>query len=546
MSTNPPMRCGDAAPYLPTFADGELAEPMRSQVAEHVAGCANCAREVRRYRAIDQLVATLPKSSPSPVVLDRVLAATRRDAAEPAVRESLHGRRRPRARPLATRALPDFLTREVQGTNIRPLSRLARRPTGAARVLPVLAAVLLITLAILAFNRLPAAGIFPNANQSTTPRTAANVLAQTSQEVAAKATHLPFTPLLPRYLPAGAQLQNVYIDTSGVGAPFLQVSWILPYPLTVLHLRESSLMLLQRGDYLPDGPSRPDRTWSLGQYQWTSGASRIATGNAQHWAVGEDRSGALSITLDVGAQPDAAASDVSSAQDKATNVLRLTSLSIDAPYQPLTVQPPDTTQNVLHFVAREQTAQGLMTWEVYSDPTQHVQRVTAARNGATVYTDVVTASAALRLDPAARTYQSLPSAAVAGEPLALRDDAATFLLSVNSYLANGELWNMGLGKQGGARVYQLVLVGAPYPTEVYVDAGSRRVVGAEVNYSADFAPGTPSASSHLTPLSACPSYTLIQYLSPSDASIPADVFATQPPSKYAQSANMPATLGCSG
>ena len=34
MSTETTMRCEDVAPYLSAFADGELLEPLRSEVAE--------------------------------------------------------------------------------------------------------------------------------------------------------------------------------------------------------------------------------------------------------------------------------------------------------------------------------------------------------------------------------------------------------------------------------------------------------------------------------------------------------------------------------
>ncbi len=42
MSDPQTFDCDSVAPYLSPFADGELAEPLRSDVASHVNGCGEC------------------------------------------------------------------------------------------------------------------------------------------------------------------------------------------------------------------------------------------------------------------------------------------------------------------------------------------------------------------------------------------------------------------------------------------------------------------------------------------------------------------------
>src|SRR5690349_23100121 len=150
-----PVRCRDASRYLSPYADGELAEPLRERVAEHVAGCVSCRRELHRLQSASRLVATLPRSAPSPEVLDRVLAATGHGAGEPVVRESLRKRRKPALAARSMRILPRLAqaARTSRGTHT-PHSSHSRLPipvraahTRPATLLPVLAASLVIALA---------------------------------------------------------------------------------------------------------------------------------------------------------------------------------------------------------------------------------------------------------------------------------------------------------------------------------------------------------------------------------------------------------------
>src|SRR5579859_4758697 len=164
-----PMRCREVSRYLSPYADGELAEPLHERVAEHVAGCVSCRRELNRLQSASRLVAALPRSAPSPEVLDRVLAATARSAGEPVVRESLSKRRTPALVARGMRILPRLAhaariphiphvahpSRAPYDSNGRmpiPVRAAHARPAG---LLPLLAASLVIALATFAFLRHP-------------------------------------------------------------------------------------------------------------------------------------------------------------------------------------------------------------------------------------------------------------------------------------------------------------------------------------------------------------------------------------------------------
>ena len=83
------MSCAEVRPYLSAYVDGELAEPLRSQVARHLVGCAECAARAEGYRATDALLASLPATTPAPEVFHAVMAAAREQNAEPVERETL-------------------------------------------------------------------------------------------------------------------------------------------------------------------------------------------------------------------------------------------------------------------------------------------------------------------------------------------------------------------------------------------------------------------------------------------------------------------------
>jgi anti-sigma factor RsiW len=538
-----PMRCGDVAPYLSAFSDGELEEPLRARIAEHVTSCAQCAAKVHRYATIDAAFGALPRSTPAPEVLDHVLASIRPAPPSPVTRESLL--RRPKL--LAPRRLPSLLRAPGAASPpaARPLTR--RRPASAmSRVIPTLAAALLIVFSIAAFSRGPLLNGSRGGRTVATPQPVTSVLAETQRQVSAQQAALGFTPVVPTYLPPGAALQHVTVgaEPTDAAAHFLDMSWALGFPLAALHIRESGLPLDKRGDFAPGGYADATLTWSLGRYQWLPGLIR---GAPAHCAVGEGRSD-ISIAVDVTAQEPGSTCDTTNFA--AVNVLRLASLSLDAPYLPLTVRTPASTGNVLHYRAYKTVPSGY-SWDVYINPARQRTRITALDpHGTPLYTDLIAGDGSLtRLDPRAKVYQVFDSRAHAasGEPVQLSAGVVTFFATANTLLGSGELWNTGLTAVSSAligvtRAYKLLLVGAPYPTTVYVDPTTKAIVGATVEYQSSLHPGGGDASSKLTPSGVCPSYSEVQYQVAS--TIPPGTFDFTAPTDYAPGTVRVAPVTC--
>ncbi len=536
-----PMRCGDAAPYLSAFSDGELEEPLRAQVAAHVLGCPQCEAELRRYAAITDLVGTLPRSTPSPEVLDRVLAAVRPAAPSPVTRESLL--RRPRL--LAPRSLPPILRAGTDAPAVvRPVAGSARRPpTVATRVIPVLAAALLIAFSVFALSRFPLADRLRGSRPVVTPQPVVSVLAESQRQAGAQRAALSFAPIVPTYLPPGAALRHVAVgaEPSNPALRYLDMTWTLAFPLAALHVRESPLPLDNRGDFIAGGYSDPALTWNLGPYQWMPG---LVEGAPYRCAVGEARPG-LSISVDVTSQVSGSACDTNNYAE--INVLRLASLSLDAPYAPLTVRAPDSAGTVLHFRAYKSVPSGY-SWDVYVDPMRQRTSITVSDpSGTRLYTDLIANGSLTRIDLKAKRYETLCACQAGNEPRQLTDGVVTFFATANTLLGSGELWNMGLTgvpkeMVGVARAYKLVLVSAPYPTVIYVDLSTKQILGAQVDYVGMQHPGGPAASSRLSPAGACPSYSQVQFEVPS--AVPAGTFAFTPSVGYIQGTVTAPTVTC--
>lgn len=530
-----PMRCREASRYLSPYADGELAEPLRERVAEHVAGCISCRRELHRLQSASRLVATLPRSAPSPEVLDRVLAATGHGAGEPVVRESLRKRRKPALAARSMRILPRLAqaARTSRGTHT-PHSSHSRLPipvraahTRPATLLPVLAASLVIALATFAFLRHPFAQQTTGLSSSPTAPPVADVLRQTRTEALALSAQLAFTPVTPTFLPPGARFASAAVGpgSAAVGQRHLDVVWSLNAPLTTLHVRQSPLALAARTDYAAGAPNAA-LSWQAGAYPWRAGQYLP---QPERMAVGQDRN-TFSISLDVGIQPVAGGVRAEQARQAAEAVLRLVSLSLDAPYLFVQVTAPETGTSILHYIAHGASTAGPATWDAYVDSAHSRERlsVTGAR-GQPLYTDIIVGDTALRLSPADATYRRMTTEA-AGGLAGLPSDVVAFFDGANGLLADGALWNLGIQKLGARQVYALALVGAPHPTTVYADAKTQRIIAASVDVASSARPGGPSASSRLSPTSGCPSYTLIEYLDPSQA--PAGIFDTTIQASY--------------
>lgn len=72
----PEYSCGGIN-RLPAYLDGELNEKDRETVKTHLASCASCAEELRRFQAADAALRALPVPEPPPFFAARVTAAAR-------------------------------------------------------------------------------------------------------------------------------------------------------------------------------------------------------------------------------------------------------------------------------------------------------------------------------------------------------------------------------------------------------------------------------------------------------------------------------------
>lgn len=495
MRETSPLRCADARPYLSAYADDELTAALREQVERHIAGCEDCSREVLRFHTIDRLVGSLPATHPSPVVLDRVVSAVTRRPVEQVTRESL---RRPMRR-LVPRTLPSFLTISDSPTPL-PAPQRSRLPAGA---LAALAAVLVISFAFFAVQRLPLGHFGRGDNTVAAPTPQGTALDQTRQKLSALVAQLDFTPALPTYLPTGARLQEMTVGPAEASknSRVLNIVWTIPAQHFTIHLREAPESLEIRNDWA-GGANSPTLSWQLsGQAPWRPGTLQDQPSD---WTIGQNRGG-FSITLGM----SGASTSVQYGRfvgmfptDAEISALRLVSLSMDWPYQPLAIQPPDFSSSVLHYIAWSMNGPMHITWEVYVDPIHH-QAWTDMTAGAIHYTDISDGTRVLRLDRTHNTYAYIPENQ-AGDPAALQPQAHAFFMDANTAQAHGALWNIGEVPWQNQDVIALNLVTAPHPTYLYVNPTSLQVVGASVDDSSPIRPGGPQATSQLSPLGSCP------------------------------------------
>lgn len=306
MSQRAPMRCADAEPYLSPFVDDELAEPLREQVATHLATCAACTRKVARYRETKRLLGSLPSTAPAPDLFDRIIAAIPERYPEPAARESLNGEAH------------DFSLRRKLSALDQPsfdearLTLFSNRRTLVTRLLPLVAALLLITLGSLTFARL--SFMFGRPVATTSTPVVGGAAEATQEKVAKLHTLLGFTPVVPKYFPQDAALLDASAGSSNLGA-YLDVTWGLPNLAFQVHMRET------QGGAVPGyilAPANPDLSWQLiGDQPWRP---MVRSGVENNTAIGQINSG-LSIAMDM---------NVSSSADQYQSALRvLRQLSLD-------------------------------------------------------------------------------------------------------------------------------------------------------------------------------------------------------------------------
>ncbi|HEY7975405.1 MAG TPA: zf-HC2 domain-containing protein [Ktedonobacterales bacterium] len=548
MSDRDTRDCDSVAPYLSAFADGELAEPLRSEVAAHVADCAHCAAQLERVRALDQLLASLPHTAPSAGVYARTLAATRHTADSRSVsREALPGangaalRRRLRAIIAPQTTTEDDI--DVVGAAPPASTRRRSRAPWVAAAIPAAAALLLIALAATLFNRFPS---FPQqgAVSHATPNPASS-LQQTHSAISALASQLAFTPLSPTYLPTGASAPRAIIGPAEqvqANSRYLDVTWTFGAgPVQSLHLRELPSGLGFDGYTPASGGPAATLAWSLPQMAGWQPLNSITCPNCL--AVGETHA-TLQLALD--AQPRGAAS-----VDQVSAWLRLVSLSLDAPYMPVGVSlaPPDSSL-ALRYQAMVNDAQGhSWQWNVSVLGANGSQQYARAKGNGVDVTEIINGGSVARFDNATQTYEvlapPLPSAQpphVVTQPLNAADE----------YITSGELWNLGpkqtrLPDGRSLYAYDFYWVNAAQPEHIYADANTGQTVALVVTTPTSAHPGGPDGVQTYVSTAACQpytvTYTFIEYVAP--AVLAPTLFDTTQPGGWSKGTVTPA-FTCQG
>jgi hypothetical protein len=520
---------------------------MRSEVAAHVAWCAHCGAKLDRIRTIDQLVGSLPHTSPSAGVFERTLAAAHDSTIDPraVTRERLPGARSADLR----RRLREVIAPDIeQGTSAGDGARRVQpnrrgRAAWVAAAIPVVAALLLISLAMTLFNRFPS---FPQqgATSHPTPQTS-DPLKQTQSVVDALAGQLAFTPVVPTYLPEGARAPSATIGPAEpvqANSRYLDITWEFSSgPAQSLHLRELPNGLGYNGYTPASGANTSSLTWSLPQSQgWRP---LTATACQSCLAVGETRS-AMQLVLD--AQPRGSASVAALAV-----WLRLVSLSLDLPYRPISVNlaAPDSAL-ALRYQATVADGQGRQwNWDVTIVGSNGSQQYARAVGGGVDVVQIVNGGAGARLDNASHTYQSLPPPFPSAQP---PRSVTQPLYAAGGFVATGELWNLGVGqvKLPDGRtlsVYDLYRVNGAQPEHIYADATTGQTLALVVTTPSSERPGGSGGSQTFVSTSACQPYTVtyttIEYVP--EKEISPTLFDTQQPAGWGQGTVTPA-FTCQG
>ncbi len=440
------MRCADARPYLSAYADGELAEPLRAQVAAHIAGCADCRAIVQRAREVDRLLASLPRTTPSPEVYERVQAAVARRGLDPVVREPLAPSRWAQEIGVGARAVKRLLTPRVvypqepaRGDDETQtdglLTPFRRRAPWAVGALPAVAALLLIALSLALFNGLG----FGHPTQvvdvkRTPPPQVGKGLQQAEQQLQRQEGNVTFTPVMPTYLPSSARLSKLTADKA---SDTLVIVWAIAATSGVnqMSLREApasqGLVGCQDSSVAFGGAVLQ---WGLPNLEpWTG---MICDGQAGALTVGQQRP---AIDIAVSVTPRASGS-----ADLAIGQLRIASLSMDTNYldqinfeNKLAGTSQPNTGFYLHYMATASDGgqQWMVTGETntpYIQPNGHrLERITMVTGGQST-TDIVNGPNADRFwGSDAYTYTGLTYPATDllatgpdGEPSATAEDGS--------------------------------------------------------------------------------------------------------------------------
>jgi hypothetical protein len=517
------MRCEDVAPYLSAFADGELPEPLLSEVAEHVAACEACSATLVRYGEIDALLAGMARTAPPPEALDEILAVV--------AAEGEQSERRQAAR--SAWGLTSFKRKIVElEMPMGDKPPLQFRPTTRSRwvsiAIPAIAAMLLVSVALVTFRWLPNnTQITPPIQQPTaTPASGNDTLATTRANVEAIQKQLAFKAILPTYLPDGAILSGIAPGPqrdSEISDHYLDISWSVNGPggaVITIHLHEAPSKVGLSGYSLPS--VTPQVQWQIGNAPWQQVRVDAAPKNA---AVAQFRAG-ISIALDVSAPSTGPQAAVGS------TMLRLMSLSMDSRYVVMPLAPDQSSARIVsvpykdmvaHYSAMALDGNGAVAWreEAYvapcastADPCQVREQYSLGANGPVLYTDISSGQRLLHLDEAQQTYAWQPI--IPGSQSATLNDTAlpNLFYTGNTYLTSGIFWYLNETTYNKQRVYDLLWTIAPTRTHVYVSTTTHQVVAMQVERNAKIQDGGPLAG---TGALSCTRYTFIEYLTPNAA-----------------------------
>ncbi|MEO7003587.1 MAG: zf-HC2 domain-containing protein [Ktedonobacterales bacterium] len=532
------LHCADVEPYLSAFADGELAEPLRSEVAAHVRNCDSCTDEVDRHQTIDRLIATLPRTRPSPEVFARVQVAVaqRRSeyvSREPVLARDAHNGRQP-PDTLDTSDSPDSLdgaqrlelpaavaprvtpkpTPITSRANLRGRKRARRQPAWVTGALPTIAALLLVAVALTLLLRFPPGLLLLGDGSHTThdkPPSTEAVLRQTRAAVDQHAASLAFTPTLPTYLPAGARYGTVVIGPNSSGdkaSRYLDVIWTFTSgPLSELRVREAP-----SSQGFPDYALAPPATtsaslfWGLPQAQQWQPLTHPAA-NSQDVIVGQQRA-AINIVVD--AQPGGAGN---AQNPDVITLARIVSLSMDRPFARFTTLSPDP-KATLHFTAT--VTSGSQIWQVdtYLNGNQSdVNRSEVAHvtgQGVNLL-DTTLNGQTTRLDENQHLYQTLSAQLTAHTFAEPQQNITLLLYNASDYIADGEMWNMGKTQYQGRAVYAFALVNTP-GVMLYADAATQQAIALVAQAGALHNPrlaGSSVPAARLTSTTVCQNYTVV-------------------------------------
>lgn len=539
MSDQTTRDCDDIAPYLSAYADGELAEPLRSEVAAHIGACDRCSGQLARIATIDQLIGGLARTTPSAGVFERTLAAATRQSvagARSVTREALGTPRLPELRRRAQRFIaPELEDDEGERVHGPSISARTRRAPWIAAAIPAIAALLLVSFAFALFSRTPTA---QRGGAPTARTNAEGTLQQTRTQVDAAARQLAFTPITPTYLPNGASAPTVRVGPDQVDAisRYLDVTWTFTSgPVRTLHLRELPAGLSFYG-YTIVSADTAALAWSLPQ---ASGWRQLKlTGCSTCLAVGEAHA-KVQLALDAQPTRNASATEVAA-------WLRLVSLSLDAPYQPLTISlnGPDSSL-ALQYRALVRTPAGAeYTWQASVVGALGTEESFTAIGAGVNVTEIVNAgSGGARLDNITHTYQPLSPPL----PSVMPPQRVTQpLFAPGGFVTYGELWNLGakqvtLPSGRVLPVYDFYWVDAAQPEHLYVSQVTGRAVALIIDTTASAHPGGVHGAQSYVSTSACAAntvtYTSIEYVP--QATLPANAFDTSQPPNWSQGIVIP-------